>query len=240
LNLLEAFRDAEPGSRAFPPTRPAQEQCVPLIGNLAAQRYIEQRGDSDRYCLGNGCLELGQNFLRSRKLLRRARPLLEELAARSKETSHIGVMRDFEVVHLDGVVSDQLVATVSRIGRSLPLHCTALGKILLGCSSNGIRQRSIPFVATGGVRAANRAPSSIRTNCSIKCAVPVRASLWTSKSEPGLACGGPGPARMGRRRGAAVVGAGLHDGGPDLDRAVAARDGRSRSPRELGFANPDA
>jgi DNA-binding IclR family transcriptional regulator len=140
LKLLEAFRDGEElGVTELSRRLDLHKNNVfRLLATLQLNGYIEQRGDSDRYALGGGCLELGQAFLRSRDLLRRARPLLEELATRSSETSHLAVMRDFEVVHLDGSASEQLVATSLRIGDRLPLHCTALGKILLGCSADEV------------------------------------------------------------------------------------------------------
>jgi len=49
-------------------------------------------------------------------------------------------MRDFDVVHLDGAASNQLVATGLRIGCRLPMHCTALGKMLLGCASQMVHE----------------------------------------------------------------------------------------------------
>jgi DNA-binding IclR family transcriptional regulator len=140
LMLLEAFHDEEElGVTELSRRLDLHKNNVfRLLATLELQGYIEQSANSDRYRLGTRCLELGQSFLRSRMLLRRARPVLEELASRSGESSHLGVMRDFEVIHLDGAYSNQLVATGLRIGRHLPVHCTALGKVLLGCSPEEI------------------------------------------------------------------------------------------------------
>jgi DNA-binding IclR family transcriptional regulator len=138
LKLLESFRDEEElGVTELSRRLDLHKNNVfRLLATLQLEGYIEQCADSDRYRLGTGCLELGQSYLQSRSLLRRARPLLEELAVQSGETSHLGVMRDFDVVHLDGVGSRGLVGTGLRIGERLPVYCTALGKVLLGCASN--------------------------------------------------------------------------------------------------------
>jgi len=136
LKLLEAFRDGEDlGVTELSRRLELHKNNVfRLLATLHMNGYVEQRADSDRYGLGPACLELGQSFLKSRALLRRARPLLDELANGSGESSHLAVLRDFEVVHLDGIASEQLVGSGLRIGRTLPAHCTALGKVLLGCS----------------------------------------------------------------------------------------------------------
>jgi len=142
LKLLEAFSDEEElGVTELSRRLDLHKNNVfRLLATLELQGYIEQSANTDRYRLGTGCLALGQAFLRSRVLLRRARPVLEETASRSGESAHLAVMRDFEVVHLDGVQSNQLVVSDLRIGRRLPLHCTALGKVLLGCSSESVQE----------------------------------------------------------------------------------------------------
>jgi IclR family acetate operon transcriptional repressor len=66
--------------------------------------------------------------------------VLEDLAQKSGETAHVAVLRGFEVVHLDGAQSEQLITTGLRVGRRMPVHCTALGKVLLGCAGDDVRE----------------------------------------------------------------------------------------------------
>jgi IclR family acetate operon transcriptional repressor len=82
------------------------------------------------------------------------------VAARTGEAAHLGVMRDFEVIHLDGVCSDRLIGTGLRIGRRLPVHCTALGKVLLGCAPDGVRTEFDRSCLDGGTLDA-RTPATI-------------------------------------------------------------------------------
>lgn len=102
-----------------------------LLATLQESGYIEQNPASECYRLGTRCLELGSAFSRDHTLQKRARAILEDLTASTGETTHIGVLRDFEVVHLDGVVARQLLQCAPRVGQRLPVHCTALGKALL-------------------------------------------------------------------------------------------------------------
>ena len=109
------------------------------LATLELSGFIEQ-SPTERYRLGLASLELGQSFARSRDLMRRARPVLEELSTRHGESAHLGTLQDFEIVHLDAEVPSQLLAASSRVGLRLPVHCTALGKVLLGCSPASTRE----------------------------------------------------------------------------------------------------
>lgn len=193
LKLLEAFRDGEDlGVTELSRRLDLHKNNVfRLLATLQLHGYVEQRADSDCYGLGGGCLDLGQSFLKSRALLRRARPLLDELAAGSGESSHIAVIRDFEVVHLDGSTTDQLVGTGLRIGRRLPLHCTALGKVLLGCSSQDVFQE-FERTCNGGGSLDARTPATIVDSHKLfdqaRSAALRGYALDVEECERGLAC----------------------------------------------------
>ncbi len=131
-----------------------------LLATLEEKGYIDQSPNSDRYRLGVRCLELGQSFSQGRDLLRRARPILEGLSIETQETSHLAVLQEFEVVHLDGVASRQMVLSGLRTGLRLPAHCTALGKVLLGCGDDELRQAFDRAVVSSG-RLASRTEATI-------------------------------------------------------------------------------
>ena len=136
LRLLEAFQGTERlGVTELSRVLGLDKNNVfRLLATLEQAGYIDQCAEDDQYRLGVRCLELGHSYAASRNLLRRARPVLESLSRELGETVHIAVERGFDVIHLDGEVPDQLVVTASRVGKRLPIHCTALGKVLLGCA----------------------------------------------------------------------------------------------------------
>jgi len=102
-----------------------------LLATLELAGYIQQTPKTELYHLGPRCIELGHAFARSHSLIDQARPILEELASSVGETVHLGVRSGAEVVHLDGVLPEQLVLTGLRVGARTPAHCTSLGKVLL-------------------------------------------------------------------------------------------------------------
>lgn len=123
-----------------------------LLATLELAGYIRQNPDTELYGLGPRCLELGEAYTRNHDLIEQARPILEELSSRAGETAHLGSLVDDEVVHLDAILSSQLVLTGSRIGARLPSHCTALGKVLLAgglgasmANAHGLSDRNFAF-----------------------------------------------------------------------------------------------
>ena len=139
--LLEAFHDeVELGVSELSRRLGLHKNNVfRLLATLEQGGYIEQSNATDRYRLGPRCLELGRAFSRGSRLLERARPILAELASKLGETAHLAELHDFEVVHLDGEQPRQLVLASSRVGRRLPTHCTALGKVLIANADQALR-----------------------------------------------------------------------------------------------------
>lgn len=142
LRMLESFYKADElgVSELSRRLRLHKNNVFRLLATLEEHGYIEQSPETERYRLGTRCLELSQSFGRGNALLRRARPVLEELVIKAGETAHLAVLRDYEVVHLDGVQPDRMLLTGLRVGSRLPVNCTALGKVLVGCASDKIRE----------------------------------------------------------------------------------------------------
>ena len=105
-----------------------------LLATLEELRFIEQSRMSGRYRLGIAHHELGQAYKRARQLFECAGPVLDQLLENTGETVHLAVRDGFEVVHVEARAPLREVRAGVRTGRRAPMHCTALGKVLLGCS----------------------------------------------------------------------------------------------------------
>jgi DNA-binding IclR family transcriptional regulator len=162
LRLFEEFRDEAEIGVADLSRRLAlhKNNVFRLLATLEDRGYIEQDPVTERYRLGIGVLRLGQSYARNRPLLARARDYLERLSSVTGETAHLGLLDDFEVVHADGVAPDRMLVTGLRTGRNLPVHCTALGKVLIGCCPEGQREAYDRTVAADGSLAV-RTPRTI-------------------------------------------------------------------------------
>ena len=64
-------------------------------------------------------------------LAREARPVLEDLAERTRETVNLAVLDGDAVLNVDQITSPLTVASRSWVGRRTPWHCTSNGKVLV-------------------------------------------------------------------------------------------------------------
>jgi DNA-binding IclR family transcriptional regulator len=102
-----------------------------LLATLESRGYIEQNKATENYRLGIRCLQLGQTYVAQMGFLRQARPILDSLAQATQETAFVAVFRKGGVVPLNAAEADRAVRTTCPIGETLPLHCTAAGKVHL-------------------------------------------------------------------------------------------------------------
>ena len=83
------------------------------------------------YRLSSGMFELGMRASAERALLELAMPFLQDLYERTHETVHLGISDDLAVVYVGKIGGHRQAKSPSRIGGRMPLHCTAIGKVLL-------------------------------------------------------------------------------------------------------------
>jgi IclR family acetate operon transcriptional repressor len=204
---------------------------------------VEQSSGTERYRLGLRSLDLGHAFSRGHSVVRHARPVLEALAGETNETAHLAVLGGFEVVHLDAEQPAQLVASGPRIGRRLPCHATALGKVLLACGDAAVRERfDREVVSRRGLPALTPASITDRDKFFEHLrAVPGQGyALDVEECEAGLCCAAaPVHDRAGRLAAAlSVSGPAFRLGAEALSREIvpALTAAAERLSRRLGYA----
>lgn len=145
LDVLEQFHtDAELGVTELSKRLTLHKNNVfRILATLESRGYIEQNRSTENYRLGTKCLQLGQTYIQHMGLLQQAKPVLGEVVQSCRETAYVTVMRQGKVVPVDMVEPDQAVRIVSHIGESLPLHCTAAGKIHLAFETREDAQHAL-------------------------------------------------------------------------------------------------
>ena len=123
-----------------------------LLATLEQQGYVEQNHLSERYRLGLRSLELGQAFARDHNLAQRGREALKALQAETGESAHLAVFGSSDAVAIEGVTCAHALAATRRVGVHHPLHCTALGKVLLASAGGAVRhEHHETALARGGL-----------------------------------------------------------------------------------------
>ncbi len=102
-----------------------------LMATFENRGYVEKESGSGRYRLGVSAYEMGQKFLSRMGLLRKARPVMEQLGRRCNEAIYLAIRRQDEVLFLDMVETSHRVKVVSLLGNRYPLTKVAAGKVIL-------------------------------------------------------------------------------------------------------------
>ena len=97
--------------------------------------YVRQEVDSERYGLSMRVFELGAKALQYPDLIEICKPHMQSLSEATGETVHLGMLIDSEIIYVHKVDSRHMLGMYSRVGRRAPLHCTAIGKVLLAWES---------------------------------------------------------------------------------------------------------
>jgi IclR family KDG regulon transcriptional repressor len=92
--------------------------------------YVRRDGE-DRWFLTLRLFSVGSRALDHIELPVVARPIAEALSAGLGETVHIGVLDGDEVLYVLKVESRYTIRMYSRVGKRIPLYCSAMGKVLL-------------------------------------------------------------------------------------------------------------
>ncbi|WP_091672385.1 IclR family transcriptional regulator [Micromonospora auratinigra] len=97
-----------------------------------------ERNAQGRYVVGLRLWGLAQNA--GRQFRDAARPLLQDLFLLTQETAQVAVRDGDQALYLDRVYSSRRVPRASRVGGRLPLHATAVGKVLLAHEEDRFRE----------------------------------------------------------------------------------------------------
>ncbi|GAA3455706.1 IclR family transcriptional regulator [Dactylosporangium matsuzakiense] len=136
LDILELFLDrpklsaGEIAERLALPRTTVHELLVTLV---ARSYLISLPGKPVQFRLGMPVFQLGAAFAGQLDLVREAQEVAQDLAAACDEAVHAAVLDGTDVIYLVKVDSTHPVRMVSAVGRRLPAHCTAVGKVLLAC-----------------------------------------------------------------------------------------------------------
>ncbi|MHB9849045.1 IclR family transcriptional regulator [Streptomyces krungchingensis] len=133
LSLLLLFRDRSELRLSDVPTALdiGKSRAHRLLAMLVYHGFVVQDPASRTYRTGPALVEIGLATVARMDVRVVARPVLEELAAATGETAHLGVLEDGQVRFVDGIESELALRVAGRVGRALPAYATSLGKAML-------------------------------------------------------------------------------------------------------------
>ncbi|MBY0223171.1 IclR family transcriptional regulator [Sporosarcina aquimarina] len=101
-----------------------------LLKTLKEFGYITQNADTADYSLGWKLYERGNLLLSQLDLKTAASSHLQTLNKATNETVHLVTRLEHEAIYIDKINGHNTLVIYSRVGKKVPLHCSAVGKVL--------------------------------------------------------------------------------------------------------------
>lgn len=133
--------------------------CSRLLKELETWGAVH-RDPHGRYQIGMRLWELGQNA--GRQLREIARPLLQDAFSLTQETCHLAIREGAEVLYIDRIYGSKRVPQASRVGGRLPLHATAVGKVILAFEDEWVRDAVLTTVLESRTSHTHVQPDALR------------------------------------------------------------------------------
>ena len=146
LRLLQLFSESPHG---FTAKQVSERSRLPastvhrFLANLETLGFLNCSGDGV-YHLGITCFAIGQAALGQLDIRRVSLPYLQELNRQTRETIHLTVLHGLSAVYVEKLDSPEHLRIHSRIGATVPLYCTAVGKVMLAYMSDEERKTILP------------------------------------------------------------------------------------------------
>ena len=102
-----------------------------IIMTLFNSGFLDRTADGEKFRLGLPLIGLGLGALRRLDVRRAAQPYMQRLVDDFQEICTLGVFDRDQVLYVEVVHSNHSLTIAARVGRHLPAHCTASGKVLL-------------------------------------------------------------------------------------------------------------
>ena len=153
LDVLEAICEEEEEVRVSHLSERLGMTKMSLFRYLATfenRGYVEKVNNSHRYRLGLSAYEIGQKFLLRMGLLRKAKPVIDQLARSCNEALYLVIARGKEVLMLDMVDTTHQVRIAPLVGCRYPMEKTSAGRVMLAFSAqhrNNFESKQIKTMA---------------------------------------------------------------------------------------------
>lgn len=114
-----------------------------LLTSLESERYVRFDAETKLWSVGVQAFITGNGFLRTRDIVRLARPHMRTLMEASGETVNLAIEDQGAAVYLSQVECREMMRTFARLGARVPMHCSGVGKALLSALDSALLARHI-------------------------------------------------------------------------------------------------
>ena len=159
-----------------------------MLTTLPRHGMVEFDQADQLWSIGVETYRMGSAFLRRRKLVDRARAVMQELMETTGETANLGVAEDDCVVFVSQVETHQAIRAFFRPGTRSPFHASGIGKAILAHLPRRARRRHRAQGRPRSLHRKRRSPTRCRSRA---ISTEITARGWSIDDEerhPGMRC----------------------------------------------------
>lgn len=215
-----------------------------ILRTLQHVGFVEQDPESGRYRLGGGMLSLGTRYLDGNELRTRALNWADTLASRSGESVRIGTLHKHQVLVVHHVFRPDSSRQTLDVGTLLPLHASALGKVLMAFDPLAVPEEVSAVETDSPVELTAFTRHTVTSMAALEAQLSeIRDNVWGWEAEELVDGEVSIAAPIRDRRGVTVGAIGVRgaverlrgeDGKPDMEQVSYVRDAARAISRELG------
>lgn len=107
-----------------------------ILGTFKAMGYVAQKNEDGKYYATIKMFELGNRVADRITIRNIARPYMEELFYKCRETVNLAILDKSDVVYLDKITTEEPLRIDLEVGRRVPAYCSGLGKVFMAYTPN--------------------------------------------------------------------------------------------------------
>lgn len=139
-----------------------------LISTLEQNNFIEKTSRSRKYRLGLALFALGNIVGRQMDLREQALPYLKRIVDKFHQTVHLAILDKDQAFYIEKVEGTATIRCSSQVGKYKPLHCTAIGKVLMASLDDDsinriIREKGLTRFTPNTICEAEQLKTELRT-----------------------------------------------------------------------------
>ncbi len=121
-----------------------------ILTSLEGHGMVSMDPERKLWFIGVTAFQIGNGFLRNRKVVDLGRPIMRDLVGETGESVNLGVEDDGNIVYLAQIECHNPIRAFHRPGTRTPIHSSAMGKAILATWSDGAIRKLLEKVGMPG------------------------------------------------------------------------------------------
>lgn len=131
LSYLSSCDKPQPLNLIAKETELTNSTALKILDTLLLIGYVHKDPETKKFSLGTKLIKYANRSLNRLDIKQIAQPYLVELQQKTTETVHLGILDESSIVYVSKIESKNPICLYSRLGKHVPLYCSAMGKAIL-------------------------------------------------------------------------------------------------------------